>query len=209
MSSLSSAFNSSSTLLTIDFYKHYRPDASDKSLVRFGQLATVVLVIISLGWIPFMRALMGGGIFHYLQSIQAYISPPIAAVFLFGLMYKWINAKGAIVALWTGFALGILRLVTEYLSKEGIIDVANDSFLGMMLSINFLHYAIILFIFSTAVLMIVSRTGKPQAQELISQVTFQKREKSAFTMSTDVVLTIVLIVLVLVLWTIFSTWGIA
>ena len=209
MSSLSSAFNSSSTLLTIDFYRHYKPDASDKSLVRFGQLATVVLVIISLGWIPFMRALMGGGIFHYLQSIQAYISPPIAAVFLFGLMYKWINAKGAIVALWTGFALGIMRLVTEFLSKEGIIDVADDSFLGVMLSINFLHYAVILFIFSTTVLMIVSKAGKPQAQELISQVTFQKKEKFTFSWSTDVILTIVLIVLVLVLWTVFSIWGIA
>ena len=209
MSSLSSAFNSSSTLLTIDFYKHYRPNASDKSLVRFGQLATVVLVIVSLGWIPFMRALMGGGIFHYLQSVQAYISPPIAAVFLFGLMYKWINARGAIVALWTGFALGILRLVTEFLSKEGIINVAEDSLLGMMLSINFLHYALVLFIFSTTVLMIVSKTGKPQAEELLSQVTFQKREKSAFRWSKDVVLTAILIVLVLILWTIFSSWGIA
>ena len=144
MSSLSSAFNSSSTLLTIDFYKEYRPNASDKNLVRFGQLATVALVIISLGWIPFMRALMGGGIFHYLQSIQAYISPPIAAVFLFGLLYKWINAKGAIVALWTGFALGIFRLVTEFLTKEGILTVAEESLLGMLLSINFLHYAILL-----------------------------------------------------------------
>ena len=209
MSSLSSAFNSSSTLLTIDFYKHYRPDASDKSLVRFGQLATVVLVIISLGWIPFMRALMGGGIFHYLQSIQAYISPPIAAVFLFGLMYKWINARGAIVALWTGFALGILRLITEFLSKEGIINVAEDSLLGTMLGINFLHYALILFIFSTTVLMIVSKTGKPQDEGLLSQVTFQKRKKSGFRWSADVVLTLILIILVLVLWAVFSSWGIA
>ena len=209
MSSLSSAFNSSSTLVTMDFYKQYRPDASDKSLVRFGQLATIVLVILSLGWIPFMRALMGGGIFHYLQSVQAYISPPIAAVFLFGLMYKWINAKGAIVALWTGFALGILRLVTEFLSKEGIISVVDDSLLGMMLGINFLHYALLLFIFSTAVLMAVSKAVKPQDADLLAQVTFEKKGRSAFQWSTDVVLTVILIVLVLVLWTIFSSWGIA
>ena len=65
MSSLSSAFNSSSTLLTIDFYQKYKPDASEKALVRFGRIATIVLVIVSLGWIPFMNALMGGGIFHY------------------------------------------------------------------------------------------------------------------------------------------------
>jgi SSS family solute:Na+ symporter len=105
MSSLSSAFNSSSTLFTIDFYRESRPNASEKELVRVGQIATVVLVLVSLGWIPFMRTLMGGGIFHYLQSIQAYISPPIAAVFLLGLYFRWINATGAIVALWTGFGI--------------------------------------------------------------------------------------------------------
>lgn len=209
MSSLSSAFNSSSTLLTIDFYKHYRPEASDKSLVRFGQLATIVLVIISLGWIPFMRALMGGGIFHYLQSVQAYISPPIAAVFLFGLLYKWINARGAIVALWTGFALGIFRLVTEFMSKEGIITVHEDTFLGYLLGINFLHYAIILFVFSSAVLMLVSKSGTMQAEEILKQVTFQRKKGKKFTWSRDASLTVILVFLVLVLWYVFSSWGIA
>lgn len=210
MSSLSSAFNSSSTLLTMDFYKYYRPNASDKNLVRFGQAATIVLVIISLGWIPFMRVLMGGGIFHYLQSVQAYISPPIAAVFLLGLLYKWINAKGAIVALWTGFAFGILRLVTEFLSKEGILQVEDDSMLGLLLSINFLHYALILFIFSAVVLIVVSKMGIPQSAVFLEQVTFQKRKPGAtFRWSMDAVLTVILIVLVLVLWYIFSSWGIA
>ena len=209
MSSLSSAFNSSSTLLTIDFYKQYRPNASDKNLVRFGQLATVVLVIVSLGWIPFMRALMGGGIFHYLQSVQAYISPPIAAVFLFGLMYKWINAKGAIVALWTGFALGIFRLVTEFMSKEGILVVADDSMLGMLLSINFLHYAIILFVFSAFVLSLISMLGKPQDEKQLRDVTFDREKPVKFRWSTDVILTVVLLILVLILWWVFSPLGIA
>ena len=209
MSSLSSAFNSSSTLLTIDFYKQYRPQASDKSLVRFGQLATVVLVIVSLGWIPFMRTLMGGGIFHYMQSVQAYISPPIAAVFLFGLLYKWINAKGAIVALWTGFALGIFRLVTEFLSKEGVLIVTDDSILGMLLSINFLHYAIILFVFSAFLLAFVSMMGKPQEEALLREVTFDRSRKVKFRWSTDVILTAVLLVLVFILWWIFSPMGIA
>lgn len=209
MSSLSSAFNSSSTLLTIDFYKQYRPNASDKSLVRFGQLATVVLVIVSLGWIPFMRTLMGGGIFHYMQSVQAYISPPIAAVFLFGLLYKWINAKGAIVALWTGFALGILRLVTEFMSKEGILVVADDSILGMLLGINFLHYAIILFVFSAFVLSLISMMSKPQDEKQLREVTFDREKPLKFRWSTDVILTVVLLILVLTLWWVFSPLGIA
>jgi len=209
MSSLSSAFNSSSTLITFDFYKQWKPQASEKELVWVGQLATLVLVIVSFLWIPFMKTLMGGGLFHYLQSVQAYISPPIAAVFLFGLFFKWINAKGAIIALWSGFALGMLRLVTEYLSKEGIIDIAPTSMLQIMLDINFLHFAIYLFIFSVAVLMIFSKMGTPKKAELLELVTFNQKELNAkFKWSTDAGLTILLIACVLFLWFIFSPLGI-
>ena len=210
MSSLSSAFNSSSTLLTIDFYQKYRPKASQKDLVRFGQIATVVLVLISLGWIPFMKSLMGGGIFHYLQSVQAYISPPIAAVFLFGLFYKWINATGAIVSLWVGFFIGVLRLVLEFMSNEGAIIVAEDSLLGLFLGINFLHFALFLFLFCALVLMAVSKMGQAQSPEFLELVTFQKRTAGVkFKWSTDSILTIILIVAVLSLWLLFSEWGIA
>lgn len=210
MSSLSSAFNSSSTLLTIDFYQKYKPKATQKDLVRFGRLATIVLVVVSLGWIPFMKSLMGGGIFHYLQSVQAYISPPIAAVFLFGLFYKWINAKGAIVSLWVGFAIGVFRLIAEFLANEGTIVVANDSLLGMFLGINFLHFALFLFLFCAVILMVVSKMGQPQPAELLELVTFQKRsERPKFKWSSDATLTVILIGSVLVLWWLFSSWGIA
>lgn len=210
MSSLSSAFNSSSTLLTMDFYKQYRPQASDKNLVRFGQIATIVLVIVSLGWIPFMKALMGGGIFHYLQSVQAYISPPIAAVFLFGLFYKWINAKGAIIALWSGFVIGITRLVLEFMNNEGVITVSEGSLLEGFLGINFLHFALFLFIFCALVLIFVSKTGKQQSDEILKLVTFQRKENTEKRKWTkDATLTLLLIFCVLMLWLIFSPWGIA
>jgi len=180
MSSLSSAFNSSSTLLTIDFYQKFKPKASEKDLVRFGRMATIILVLLSLGWIPFMESLMGGGIFHYLQSVQAYISPPIAAVFLLGLFFKWINGKGAIVALWTGFALGIFRLVAEFMNNEGTIDVAPTSLLG-----------------------------SPQPVESLELVTFQRNRKTTDdSRSKDAVITVGLLILVLILWWLFSPWGI-
>ena len=95
MSSLSSVFNSTSTLFTFDFYMQWKPKASEKELVNVGRLATAVLVLVGLAWIPFMQALTeGGGIYRYLQSVQAYISPPIAAAFLLGIFYKKINGKG-------------------------------------------------------------------------------------------------------------------
>ena len=208
MSSLSSAFNSSSTLLTIDFYKQYRPNATDKNLVRFGQIATIVLVIVSLGWIPFMRGLMDGGIFHYLQSVQAYISPPIAAVFLFGLFYKWINAKGAIVALWFGFIVGVFRLVTEFMSKEGTIIVEKGTVLYYFLEINFLHFALFLFLLCAVILGFVSRFGVAKTDEQLALVTFQKNSSSlGVKWSKDATLTVLLIVFVLALWALFSPLG--
>jgi len=209
MSSLSSAFNSSSTLLTIDFYQKYRPKASEKELVRFGRIATVVLVIASLGWIPFMNALMAGGIFHYLQSIQAYISPPIAAVFLVGLLYKWINARGAIITLWTGFVIGMFRLVMEFMTNNGSIIVLEDSVIGYFLSINFLHFALFLFLFCTAVLMIVSKMTNSQSEASLALVTFQRGAKAfSFTWTKDLLLTLILIVLVFILWVVFSPLGV-
>ncbi|MFT5997867.1 MAG: SSS family solute:Na+ symporter [Neolewinella sp.] len=209
MSSLSSAFNSSSTLLTIDFYQKYRPNASEKDLVRFGRIATIILVIVSLGWIPFMNALMGGGIFHYLQSVQAYIAPPIASVFLLGLFYKWINARGAIITLWTGFAIGVFRLVMEFMSNNNSVVVSEGSVLAYFLDINFLHFALFLFLFCSALLMIVSKLSTPQPEASLELVTFQKGARVAsFKWTTDVVLTIVLVILVLILWAVFSPFGV-
>ncbi len=210
MSSLSSAFNSSSTLLTIDFYQKFRPEATEKQLVRFGQLATISLVIVSLGWIPFMKALMGGGIFYYLQSIQAYVSPPIAAVFLFGLLYKWVNAKAAIITLWSGFVLGMLRLVLEYLTGAEVIHFSEGSLFNTLLEINFLHYAIFLFLFSVAVLITISKLTTPPSLNQIEGLCLQTSVKRKWVWSSlDVRLSIALIGLVLALWFVFSTWGIA
>ncbi len=210
MSSLSSAFNSSSTLLTIDFYQKFNPDASEKQLVRFGQLATVTLVFISMGWIPFMKALMGGGIFYYLQSIQAYVSPPIAAVFLLGLMYQWVNAKAAIITLWSGFALGMLRLVLEYLAGADIMQFSQGSLFNLLLEINFLHYAILLFLISVTILVTVSKLTPPPNLNQIQGLCLQTSEKRKIVWSSmDVRLSMGLIGLVLILWFVFSKWGIA
>ena len=151
---------------------------------------------------------MGGGIFHYLQSVQAYISPPIAAVFLLGLFYKWINARAAIITLWTGFAIGVLRLVLEFMSKEGSLTVTEGSLLATFLGINFLHFALFLFLLCGAILLFVSRLGQPQPEAQLELVTFQKGRKSSFKLfSSDGILTIVLIAMVLIIWWVFSPWG--
>lgn len=211
MSSLSSVFNSCSTLFTIDFYKRWKPNSTEKELVYTGQIATVVLVALSLLWIPFMRAMMeGGGFYKYLQSIQAYISPPIAAAFLLGLFIKRINAKGAIYALWTGFALGVFRLILEYLKNTK--QLAEGSIWDTYASINFLHFAIILFIVSAIIMILVSRTAPAYGPEKLLNVTYERSTNSAeaFTPANrNFWLTILIIAAVLAIWLLFSPLGIA
>src|SRR5947207_7764115 len=112
MSSLASAFNSVSTLLTWDVYRKWRPAASEARLVFVGRVTTVVLVFVGLAWIPAMKY-VSPQLYIYLQSVQAYIAPPIAAVFLLGVLFPRLNGRGALAALWTGFVLGFARLLLE------------------------------------------------------------------------------------------------
>ena len=112
MSSLSSVFNSCATLVTMDVYQRLAPHHSERRLVLVGQLATVLMVLFGLAWIPLMDVI-SGQLYVYLQSVQAYISPPIAAVFLIGVLWPRANARGALAALFMGLVLGVGRLVLE------------------------------------------------------------------------------------------------
>src|SRR5262245_18822627 len=93
MSSLSAVFNSSSTIFTIDFYRKLRPQATERQLVNVGRFATIIMVVLGILWIPFMDRI-SSQLYIYLQSVQAYIAPPIAAVFLLGVFWKRINSQG-------------------------------------------------------------------------------------------------------------------
>jgi SSS family solute:Na+ symporter len=200
MSSLSSVFNSCSTLFTVDIYKRYKPKASEKELVWVGQLATGALVALGLAWIPMMDAIEGG-LFKQLQSVQAYISPPIAAVFLLGIFSRRINAKGAMAALYTGFVLGVARLAMEPFKDDlsGILFTFAD--------INFLHFAILLFVICSAILVGVSLSTAPPDVEKIRNITFGEtgdEVKKEPANRTDVILTIILAIILASIWIVFA-----
>jgi len=166
MSSLASVFNSSSTMLTMDFYKHYRPNASEHELVLIGRLATTIMVVIGILWIPLIRNI-SSHLFIYLQSLQAYISPPIAAVFLLGILSSRVNSKGAVVTLIVGALLGGLRLILEIMSKKGLLALSALQWLAQM---NYLHFAILLFGVSGLTLFLVSYLTRPPNQNRIATI---------------------------------------
>ena len=171
MSSLSSVYNSCSTLITWDIYRKLHPGASEKQLVRVGQIATSVLVLLGLAWTQIIQGF--GQLYVYLQSVQGYISPPIAAVFLVGIAWRRVNASGAIASLIVGFVLGMARLIAELSFKDDL-----SGWLFTFADVNFLHFAIFLFAVCVVVLVAVSlMTPAPSAQQLAG-LTFATAEET-------------------------------
>ena len=111
MSSLAGVFNASATLFTIDFYRKLQPSATEKQLVWIGRVATAAMVIVGLLWIPVIQG--ARGLYDYLQGVQGYLAPPIAAVFFLGVFMKRLNAKGCLASLIVGFLLGLFRLMVD------------------------------------------------------------------------------------------------
>ncbi|MCM5663394.1 sodium:solute symporter [Galbibacter mesophilus] len=197
MSSLASVFNSCSTLFTVDIYKKLKPNTPEKKLVRTGQIATVIIVIIGIIWIPIMSNI-SGVLYEYLQSVQAYIAPPITAVFLLGIFSKRINAKGAFVTLVTGLAVAAFRIVLELVKSS----LNPEGFLYYLGSMNFLNFSSWFFLFCVLLIVAVSLLSPAPSEEKIENLTFgtiseeEKRNNKNSYNWVDVVISIVILAIV-------------
>jgi len=197
MSSLAAVFNSSATLFTMDIYKKLRPESSESHLVWVGRLATGVMVVLGLAWIPFM-ALISDQLYVYLQSVQAYIAPPIFAVFFLGLFIPRINLAGCMAGLIGGFVLGMARLVIELFRHR----LTPGTLLYHFATVNFLYLCIFLFLAASVLIVVVSLlTHKPSPVQLegltYATVTSQDREATRASWNKwDVIHTCAVLVLI-------------
>jgi len=168
MSSLASLFNSSAMLFTVDFYKKYKPESSEKHLVRVGRIATTVIVILGILWIPVMRSL-GNVLYEYLQQVQGLLAPGIAAVFFMGVFYKRATPKAGMWGLIVGFVLGMLRLFVNIFGKSLSHDsIIYQAFIGT----NWLHYTIFLFFLSILLIVVISMFTPKARPEQLASLTF-------------------------------------
>lgn len=170
MSSLASLFNSCATLFTVDIYAKLRPGRAESELVNVGRVATAVVVVLGIVWIPVMKFVSGGGLYQYLQSVQGYLAPPITAVFLLGLFVPRINSRGAFVGLVSGFVLGMVKLTLQALAGAGML---GDS--GVLYSIgqyNFLYASGWLFLISVITVVGASLTAPAQSAASIAGLTY-------------------------------------
>ena len=174
MSSLAGVFNASATLFTMDFYSKLHPDVSQHRLVWIGRVATSVMVLIGLAWIPVIQG--GRGLYDYLQGVQAYLGAPIAVVFFLGVFFKRLNAQGALATLIAGFLLGIFRLAVDTPVKLGLDGYENGyvygSFLWVINNMFFQYYSLLIFCVSVAVMVGVSYVTREPDYASISGLTY-------------------------------------
>ncbi|GAA4278089.1 sodium:solute symporter [Aquimarina mytili] len=203
MSSLASVFNSCSTIFTIDIYKKLKPYTPERRLLNIGKMATVIMVVLGIIWIPIMQKIGGGVLYQYLQSVQSYIAPPITAVFLLGVLWKRVNSKAAIVTLFSGLVVASLRITAE-IFKDNVSGIIYQ-----FATINFAHMAIFMFVFSIIICVTVSLLTNPPNYAAIAGLSFgtltkehKLENKESITLS-DIVLSVLLILIIITILSYF------
>jgi SSS family solute:Na+ symporter len=174
MGSLAGVFNACSTLFTVDLYEKWKPKATQAQLVRVGRLATGVMVVVALLWIPVIKNAQG--LYGYLQSVQSYLAPPIFVVFFLGVFYKRMTAKGALWAMIVGFLLGIFRMLVDTPVTLGLSGLQNGytpgSFLWIVNNTYFQYFSVLITIVSAIVMVGVSYMTPAPAEGSIQNLTF-------------------------------------
>ncbi len=212
MSSLAGVFNASSTLFTMDFYRKFRPEASEQRMVWVGRVATSAMVLIGLFWIPVIQG--AKGLYDYLQTVQGYLAPPIFVVFFFGVFNRRLNAKGCLAALITGFVLGVFRLIVDTPVALGMAGFeqgyAVGSFLWIVNNIYFQYFSLLIFLVCVAVMFAVSYATEPPSPERIEGLTFattgaaDKARSRASWDRRDVIASVAVLLLILMAYLYFN-----
>src|SRR5713226_2893191 len=179
MGSLAGVFNACSTLFTVDLYEKWKPGASQHQIVRTGRIATAIMVLIALAWIPVIKNAQG--LYTYLQAVQGYLAPPIFVVFFFGVFFKRLNAKGALWAMMVGFVLGLSRMLVDTPVTLGLPGFENGypqgSFLWVVNNIYFQYFSVFITIVSAIVMVAVSYMTPAPDYEKIKSLTFETATK--------------------------------
>ena len=170
MSSLASLFNSSAMLFTIDFWKRLKPETPEKQLVTIGQIATVVIVILGILWIPIMRS-VGDVLYAYLQDVQSVLAPGIASAFLLGICWKRASAKGGMWGLLSGIIIGLTRLGAK-IYYSNVTDASDSWFKAVFFDFNWLYFCGVMLVFCCLVVIAVSLVTEAPDEKKIQGLVF-------------------------------------
>ncbi|NXK80160.1 SC5A9 protein, partial [Amazona guildingii] len=178
MSSLTSIFNSSSTLFVIDIWQRIRRKASEQELMIVGRVIILILIVISILWIPIIQSANSGQLFDYIQSITSYLSPPITALFILAIFCKRINEPGAFWGLMFGLAVGLVRMIMEFIYSAPSCG-EEDRRPAVLKDMHYLYFAFILCVLTAIVIVLISLCTPPIPEEKLASLTWWTRHRKA------------------------------
>uniref|UniRef100_A0A8C4GQL9 Sodium/myo-inositol cotransporter 2 n=1 Tax=Dicentrarchus labrax TaxID=13489 RepID=A0A8C4GQL9_DICLA len=174
MSSLTSIFNSASTIFTMDLWKSFRSRASEWELMIVGRVFVLVLVVVSVLWIPVVQASQGGQLFIYIQSISTYLQPPVSIIFLMGCFWKRTNEKGAFWGLAIGLLVGCIRMLLDFIYPAPLCYEEDDR-PGVLKYVHYLYFSILLSFITLVVVVVISLATEEPKPEQLSRLTWYTR----------------------------------
>ncbi|PVD36995.1 hypothetical protein C0Q70_03988 [Pomacea canaliculata] len=146
VSSLTSIFNSTATIFTIDIWTRIRKTATDMELMVIGRLCVCALVAVSVAWMPVIKEV--SELFHYIQGITSYLAPPVCAVFILAVFWWRTTEKGAFWGLCAGLVVGMIRFVWEFsFPSVPCGEKATKEKPDIIAKVHYLHFGAILFAF--------------------------------------------------------------
>ena len=186
VASLAAFFNSCATLFTEDFYKPMKQGKSEEHYVLVGRIATVVVVLLGLAWMPVMMSM--GNLYSYLQDIQSLIAPAMVAVFTLGIFSKKITPKAGEWGLIGGFVIGMLRLVTNVLTESGKANMTgwfweNTTWFWQT---NWLIFECWLLVFIIVMMIIISFITPAPSKAQVDAITFTPEYRKQISQSWGV-----------------------
>ncbi|XP_064103875.1 sodium/glucose cotransporter 4-like isoform X2 [Macrobrachium nipponense] len=177
MSSLTSVFNSASTIFTIDIWTRIRRQATEMELLIVGRSFVLVLVVISVIWIPVIQSSPNSQLFVYIQSISSFLSPPVCAVYLLAIFWKRTNEPGAFWGLLIGLVIGLFRFAIEFAYTvptcgQDKPDPRPEWIRVLVDNVHYLHFGCILLVISLVVTIVVSLLTEPIPDKCLHRLTF-------------------------------------
>jgi SSS family solute:Na+ symporter len=172
VTSLAAFFNSCATLFTEDFYKPMKKGMSEAHYVLVGRIATVVVVVLGLLWLPVMMGM--GNLYSYLQGIQSLLAPAMVAVFTLGILSKKISPKAGEWGLIGGFVIGMLRLVTNVITDTGskVMEGAFWDATAWFWQTNWLVFECWLLVFIVLLMVVVTFFTPAPSKAQVEAITF-------------------------------------
>ncbi|XP_035036664.2 sodium/myo-inositol cotransporter 2 [Hippoglossus stenolepis] len=174
MSSLTSIFNSASTIFTMDLWKSFRSRATEWELMIVGRVFVLLLAVASVLWIPVVQASQGGQLFIYIQAISTYLQPPVSIIFLLGCFWKRANEKGAFWGLSIGLLVGCIRMLLDFIYPAPLCYEVDDRPV-VLKYVHYLYFSVLLSFITLVVVVVVSLATEEPKPEQISRLTWYTR----------------------------------